>query len=321
MFGLALLFVKLTLMMEKALIKTKKIVLGFMMICISFCGYTQELNEEIANPTHPNGWNPNSLYVQFGGVEGGRYTSDFNLIKRFIDLENMPGILESDFYNLDYYSIGMGKGVQVMISHPSKRGQIGRVAFDWRYGFFGGDQQLAYADFDEENRFAYDTLNSVATEQQFIVDSVMSRYWSVSARTTMVGGKAEYIGRVISKRRAEFYLGIGISAGLLTNSSTEYRYSEVYYTEVRDGGFFGGYDDEPKDGVNYSVKQANGTGWMTSLNVPAGVSINLGKKRDFWKRLYLNYELAPSITYMSTRDGGAILSSGFNFVSGLRINL
>ncbi|MFM1999570.1 MAG: hypothetical protein RL204_1517 [Bacteroidota bacterium] len=284
-------------------------------------GFSQEMNEEVAYVSSSSGWNPNALYVQFGGIEGGRYTTDFNLIKRFIDIENMPGVLESDFNNLGYYSIGMGGGVQVMLSHPSRRGQVGRVAFDWRYGVFGGDQQLAYTEFNEQNSFAYDTLVSVATQQEFIIDSVMARDWSVSARTTMIGVKTEYIGRVISRRRAEFYLGIGLSAGLLTNGSTEYRYSESYFTEVRGEGYFGGYDNEPKEGVNYSIKQANGVGWLASFNVPAGVSINLGKKRDFWKRLYLNYELAPSLTLMSTRDGGTIVSSGFNFVSGLRINL
>lgn len=284
-------------------------------------GFTQEMNEEVAYVSGSSGWNPNALYVQFGGIEGGRYTTDFNLIKRFIDIENMPGVLESDFNNLGYYSIGMGGGIQVMVSHPSRKAQVGRVAFDWRYGVFGGDQQLAYAEFNEQDSFAYDTLVSVATQQEFIIDSVMGRDWSVSARTTMIGIKTEYIGRVISKRRAEFYLGVGLSAGLLTNGSTEYRYSESYFTEVRGEGYFGGYDNEPKEGVNYSIKQSNGVGWLASLNVPAGVSINLGKKREFWKRLYLNYELAPSLTLLSTRDGGTIVSSGFNFVSGLRINL
>lgn len=288
---------------------------------LSSQGIAQEMNEEVAYLSNSNGWNPNALYVQFGGIEGGRYTTDFNLIKRFIDIEKMPGVLESDFNNLDYYSIGMGGGMQVMVSHPSRKGQVGRVAFDWRYGIFGGEQQLAYAGFNEQDSFAFDTLVSIATQQEFIVDSLMVRNWSVSARTTMIGIKTEYIGRVISKRRAEFYLGIGLSAGLLTNGSTDYNYTESYYTEVRDEGYFGGYDSEPKESIRYSIKQSNGIGWLTSLNVPAGVSINLGKKREFWKRLYLNYELAPSLTLMSTRDGGTIVSSGFNFVSGLRINL
>lgn len=282
---------------------------------------SQELNEEVAYVSSSSRWNPNALYVQFGGVEGGRYTTDFNLIKRFIDIENMPGVQESDFNNMGYYSLGMGGGMQVMLSHPSRKGQVGRVAFDWRYGVFGGQQQLAYAEFNEQNTFAYDTLVSSATQQEFFIDSIMARDWSVSAQAMMIGVKTEYIGRVMSRRRAEFYLGIGVSAGLLTNASTEYRYSESYYTEMRDGGYFGGYDDEPTEGVNYSIKQSNGLGWLASLNVPAGVSINLGKKREFWKRLYLNYELAPSLTLMTTRDGGTIVSSGFNFVSGLRINL
>lgn len=307
--------------MKKGQILWKNILVMCAFMGFSAHGFAQEMNEEVAYVSNSSGWNPNALYVQFGGIEGGRYTTDFNLIKRFIDIEKMPGVLESDFNNLGYYSIGMGGGVQVMLSHPSRKGQVGRVAFDWRYGVFGGDQQLAYAEFNEQDSFAYDTLVSAATQQEFIIDSTMARDWSVSARTTMIGIKTEYIGRVISKRRAEFYLGVGLSAGLLTNGSTEYRYSESYFTEVRGEGYFGGYDNEPKEGVNYSIKQSNGVGWLASLNVPAGVSINLGKKREFWKRLYLNYELAPSLTLLSTRDGGTIVSSGFNFVSGLRINL
>lgn len=307
--------------MKKGQILWKNILVMCAFMGFSAQGFTQEMNEEVAYVSGSSGWNPNALYVQFGGIEGGRYTTDFNLIKRFIDIENMPGVLESDFNNLGYYSIGMGGGIQVMVSHPSRKAQVGRVAFDWRYGVFGGEQQLAYAGFNEQDSFAYDTLVSAATQQEFIIDSTMARDWSVSARTTMIGIKTEYIGRVISKRRAEFYLGVGLSAGLLTNGSTEYRYSESYFTEVRGEGYFGGYDNEPKEGVNYSIKQSNGVGWLASLNVPAGVSINLGKKREFWKRLYLNYELAPSLTLLSTRDGGTIVSSGFNFVSGLRINL
>jgi hypothetical protein len=222
---------------------------------------------------------------------------------------------------MGYYSIGMGSGVQLMISHPAKKAQVGRVAFDWRYGIFAGEQQIAYAQFNEQNTFAFDTLTSAATGQEFIVDSVSARDWNVSVHNMMIGLKTEYIGRVLTKRRAEFYLGVGLSAGILTNAVSEYNYTESYFTEMRDGGFFSEYDGEKKENIHYSFRQSNGNGWLTSLNVPAGVSVNLGKKREFWKKLYLNWELAPSITLLSTPEGGAIVSSGFNFVSGLRINL
>jgi hypothetical protein len=293
--------------------------LGFSLL--AFISFSQELNEEIALDSKASGWNPNALYVQFGGVEGGRYTTDFNLIKQFIDIRNMPGVQENDFYNMGYYSIGMGSGVQLMISHPTRKKQVGRVAFDWRYGLFAGEQQIAYAQFNEQNTFAFDTLTSAATGQEFIVDSVSARDWNVSVHNMMIGLKTEYIGRVLTKRRAEFYLGVGVSAGILTNAVTEYNYTESYFTEMRGGGNFNEYDGEEKENIHYSFRQSNGNGWLTSLNVPAGVSVNLGKKREFWKKLYLNWELAPSVTMLGTPEGGVIVSSGFNFVSGLRINL
>lgn len=291
-------------------------------ICIlSFCSSAQELNEGIDMNLGSRTWNPNALYVQFGAVEGGRYTTDFNLIEKFIDIRNMPGVRENDFYNMRYYSIGMASGVQLMISHLSTRGQVGRDAFDWRYGFFAGEQQLAYAEFSNQSTFTFDTLTSGSTGQRFPIDSVIARNWNVSVRNKMVGLKTEYIARFLTKRRAEFYLGIGISAGILTSAITEFEYKELYYTEFRDAGVFNEYDLDKKENIYYSFRQANGNGWLAGLNIPAGVSINLGKKREFWKKLYLNWELAPSITLLSTPEGGSIVSSGFNFVSGLRINL
>jgi hypothetical protein len=287
--------------------------------CVS--GVSQDFNDEVALESPRSGWHPNALYVQFGGVEGGRYISDFNLIKGFIDIENMPGVQQSDFKNMGYYSIGMGSGMQMLMSHPSNRPQIGRVTFDWRYGIFGGSQQIAYAEFNEQDTFSFDTLVSVATGEEFLVDSVVARDWRVSSQNVMIGLKTEYIARFLTKRRAEFYLGAGLAFGLLTNATTEYDYWENYYTQMRDGRTFNDYDLEGRESLHYSYRQVNGNGWLASLNVPAGVSINLGKKREFWKKLYLNFEMAPSITLLSTLEGGSALSSGFNFVSGLRINI
>ena len=297
-------------------------VLAFSCIYIfCFSSSAQELNEGIDINSGYRTWKPNALYVQFGGVEGGRYTNDFNLIERFIDIRNMPGVRENDFYNMDYYSVGMGSGMQVMISNPSRKVQVARDAFDWRYGFFFGEQQLAYAAFNDQITFAFDTLTSGSTGQTFAIDSVIARNWNVSVNNRMIGLKTEYIGRFLTKRRAEFYLGIGVSAAILTSAITKFEYSESYYTEIRDAGIFDEYDLERKENIYYSYRRANGNGWLASLNIPAGVSINLGKKREFWKKLYLNFEAAPSITLLSTPEGGTTVSSGFNFVSGLRINL
>jgi hypothetical protein len=176
-----------------------------------------------------------------------------------------------------------------------------------------------------EFRFPYDTLTSNQTGEQVYVDSVISRSSGANYRSDQIRFNGSLIFRTNPEARWSLYSGIGITAGVSLNATTDIYYTTNLGTETvnsNDNGYGNGYGygyENNSSSETISESYRNNTNFGFSAYVPFGIDFRLGKKREFWKRLHLFYEIKPEISVVSIPELYTITSARLQQGVGIRV--
>lgn len=170
------------------------------------------------------------------------------------------------------------------------------------------------------DRKPWDTLTSSQTGGVYYLDSVTNRTTMMSYDADQIRLCASLIFRTDPKARWSLYAGIGISAGMSLHARTSVSNSTYNNTE---GGFENQstFSSIPSDWALETASYNNKTNLGFSTFVPMGIDFRLGKKREFWKRTHLFYELGPGVSFTVIPELRTITSVGLQHGFGLRVSV
>ena len=173
----------------------------------------------------------------------------------------------------------------------------------------------------KEERKPYDTLISTQTGQTVYIDSVTTKSYSMNYTSEQLRLDGSLIFRTNPESRWSLFTGIGITAGLSINANTEIYYSKYDRTETRypNGNRSSSYSFYSGDN-NKTEKFRNKNNFGLSTYIPMGIDFRAGKKKEFWKRTHLFYELSPGINITSIPELRTITNASLQHGLGLKVS-
>lgn len=173
----------------------------------------------------------------------------------------------------------------------------------------------------KEERKTYDTLTSTQTGQTIYMDSVKTETYDMNYNYEQLRIDGSLIFRTDPSARWTIYSGIGVTAGLSINSSTDIYYSSSTRTETR------GANGNTTSSFGYSnnrditrEKFNNKNSFGLSTYIPMGIDFRIGKKKEFWKRTHLYYELRPGVNVVSISELRTITNTSLQHGLGLKVS-
>lgn len=160
-----------------------------------------------------------------------------------------------------------------------------------------------------------DTLYSTQTWQTIYIDSVTWSSYKMNYTSDQIRFDGSFIFQTHSQARLTLFTGLGLTAGLSINASSDIYYDKVARTEERGNGTPYFYSNS-----STSEKFINKNNLGFSLYIPIGVAYRIGKKNPFWKQIHLFYEGRPGINLTSIPELRNITNANFQHGLGLRIS-
>jgi len=191
-----------------------------------------------------------------------------------------------------------------------------------RLGFSYCSGTTLIGSLNKEDSNAYDTLTSNQTGQTLYVDSVTERYYSMNYSSQQLRFDGSLIFRTNPEARWSLFTGLGIIAGFSLNAKTSIFYSKYDNTETRfpNGTIYSSSNSSyPGDNIKKEeFKNKNNFGLSTYI--PLGLDFRIGKKREFWKRIHLFYELRPAINITSIPELRSFTNTSVQQGLGLKVS-
>ena len=175
-----------------------------------------------------------------------------------------------------------------------------------------------------EKRSPYDTLASTQTGNETYIDSVYTERYSMDYNSEQIQVNASLIFRTDPEARWSLFSGIGFTAGISINSSTGIHYlSEDWKEEVQsnDGLSVNNQHQDRKIIEDEFETFENETNYGFSAYIPIGVDFRIGKKKEFWKKTHLFYEVQPTLNVYTIPELGTFNNVNFRHGIGVRMNL
>jgi len=137
----------------------------------------------------------------------------------------------------------------------------------------------------------YDTLTSTKTGAEIYLDSSNSKYYNFNYTYQQIRLDASYLFSTDKEARFSWYTGVGLSMGVSLSSQTNIHYSEYtrIYSVDNDDVRYNEFPDNENTSKSESFR--NKTNFGVAGYMPLGVDFTIGKKREFWKRTHLFYEV------------------------------
>lgn len=173
----------------------------------------------------------------------------------------------------------------------------------------------------KEYRKPYDTLTSSQTGQAYYIDSVTTQNYSMDYSSEQLRFDGSLIFRTNPEARWSLFAGIGITAGLSINANTYIYYSKYDRTETNNlnGNNYSSYSYSGSDNSK-TENYRNKNNFGLTTYIPMGIDFKIGKKREFWKRTHLFYELRPGINLTSIPELRTITNANVQHGLGLRVS-
>lgn len=267
---------------------------------IAFALFTKIVSaqEDLDKP----GFTISDINLGFGGysyTELGLSLNDFRKLAPQSELlkADFSNLYTNGFYTNTYYEDALeSQSVSEITAGLAKKiSESKKYQFfpEYRFGFMyqSGIRSSRYYSRDDYERF--DTLTSSQTGQVFYVDSVKHTSYNMRYSAQQLRITASVIFRHNPLSRWSLYAGGGFNLGMTINPFTE-----IDYTYQTSTNFTLPYSVLPtKNEIYISETFRNKFSMAGAGFLIAGVDWRVGRKREFWKRLHLSYELRPIVDY------------------------
>lgn len=256
---------------------------------------------------------PKSRFVDVQILSGSSFSSyASNTLGDFQSLAPQSSILFSDLseYETSMYSqLSGSNGFTMLLGlqlNDNKNQQL-------RIGLGYSNRSLANLSMGRWKTYAYDTLTSSQTGQEYYVDSVSTSGVYGSSSAEFISLEGSYIFRTNHEARWSLYGGFGVGFGVGVNRTVNlYQYQYSYFEGPVN-------NEEGTTGENEVEMFRLGSAMNGQINFPMGVDFRIGKKREFWQRIHLMYELKPGMVFTSTPELGSTFGMFLSSNMGLRV--
>jgi len=171
--------------------------------------------------------------------------------------------------------------------------------------------------------FRSDTLVSITNGSMYYMDSVITRNYNMRHNSDQIRLDVALVYRTNPKARWQFYGGMGLTAGISLNSNTSIEYAinnTVQDDSDQEEYYYPFFYYNTEDFTYQNEYYRNSLDFGMSVYTPLGLDFRMGKKREFWKRVHLFYEIRPGVAFSNIGDlrgfGNTCVQQGF----GLKVN-
>ena len=256
-----------------------------------------------------------NVFVQAGFINR---TPTFGTVTDFKLLAPKSVLLNSDFsgYSQTFgWSLKSMYSISTGIKFRSKKKEVYKSNPILRFGvsYFSGS--ILSGGVYKFERKPCDTLYPTQTWQTIYLDSVTWSSYKMNYTSDQIRFDGSFIIQTNSQERLTLFTGLGLTAGLSMNASTDIYYDKVVRTEERGNGTPYFYSNS-----STSEKFINKNNGGYSIYIPMGVDFRIGNKNAFWKQMHLFYELKPGINMTSIPELRDITNANFQHGLGLKVS-
>jgi hypothetical protein len=275
------------------------------------------------------------VYVQTGGISGRSLpgtVDDFrSLAPESVLLSNdLSGYSASapnrgEYRTADPAVITNGMfsaALGIQFSDKEKTGYKANPQLRIGFNYFSGTNLRCTLYKEEHN--PYDTLLSAQTGDEVYLDSMYVKEYAMEYRSDQIRLDASLLYRTNPAARVSLFTGIGITAGTSINALTQVHYNQSGEVQATDANGNSVYEYYSADG-NYSTtydqveRFINHTNYGVSAYMPMGIDFRCGKRREFWQRTHLFFELRPGINGLSIPELPERVNACMQYGFGLKI--
>jgi hypothetical protein len=295
--------------------KKPKLILSFAMIVSIAVLFAQE-ETQAKKRVHLN-----EFYSQGGFINRGIFIGSLNdfklLAPQSILLNQDYSSYSTNSFFFNHYT-NLSHSAMVGINFGNNSENIKKTYPTLRLGlsYLSGYNLINTLFKTERNR--YDTLTSSQTGRIIFKDSVKDETLRMGYFSEQLRFDASLLFRINSDGRWSFFTGIGFTAGISFNAYTSLEYYSYNTTETIYDSGASQRDYNISRSVLHLEQFENKSNIGFSAYLPLGVDFRVGKKREFWRRVYLHYEMRPSIDVVSIPELKVITSSMVQYGFGLR---
>jgi hypothetical protein len=264
----------------------------------------------------------NEFYSQAGFVNKSVSTGSLENFKLLAPQSILLNQNYSDFSTNSFYynySTSASHSAMVGINFGDKSGNTKKTNPTLRLGLsYISGYNLTNTLFRAE-KSAYDTLISSQTGKIIFKDSVKEETLRMGYFSEQLRFDGSLLFRINADGRWSFFTGVGFTAGLSFNAFTIIEKIDVSFTETR---YDGGYTQRDYNYWRYRLNLesfSNKSNLGFSAYLPLGIDFRIGKKREFWKNVYLHYEMRPSIDVVSIPELRTTTLSMVQYGLGVRV--
>ncbi len=185
--------------------------------------------------------------------------------------------------------------------------------------FYGAGEHSTV--FFNQQRIPIDTLTSSNSNAVIYVDSVNEQRYYCTYNSHQIRLDLSVLFSTNGKSAWKLYSGLGFTLGSTVNNTTTVQLQKNENVEYYfpGGQYYASQSIYPffNDQIERFVNKNSIVG---SVYAPLGASLRLGKRREFWKRLYVYYEVRPSIDYFNIPEIKSITSGNVNQMLGLKVS-
>ncbi|MEO6668982.1 MAG: hypothetical protein ABIN36_05875 [Ferruginibacter sp.] len=304
--------------------KTYAILSVLIFVSISFSASAQQQNSKSISRIQVN-----SLYVQTGFLlQGGAdgTLADFNRLAPNSTLMGSNNL--NNFFETRTSSVSVDGIFSVMLglqfSNKQKQAYKANPLLRLGVSYFSGNT-LTYRINNNESK-TFDTLTSALTGETFYLDSSISKDYSMKYSLEQLRFDGSLIFRTNPESRCSLFAGIGFTVGYSLNAKTVIEYDYSSYQQVRSPGTnsvsaYGAYSSRYNGDNTKRERFKNKNNFGASVYIPLGFDFRLGRKRPFFKRIHLYYELRPGVNFTDIPELRKTTNASILSAFGLRVGL
>jgi hypothetical protein len=221
-------------------------------------------------------------------------TNNYVTLDEFKRLNPNSELLKNDFTNYTQYPPGsMNLNADIAFKIGFKLNENNSKQF--QLGVLHSTYNNLSTHYSKSDKKRFDTVTSSQPGIIYYLDSVHTTNYSMTYNANVLALTASLIYRTNPEARWSLYAGVGFAAGVSYKSMSTIFMNDYYNIETRKPNgelVANSYSNINNGYTNEYIR--NKPSFQFMLNIPMGVDFRMGKRKEFFKRLHLFYELQPA---------------------------
>lgn len=229
-------------------------------------------------------------------------------------------LLNTNFYGYNKSTMGMAAdiGFGAQGSFRFMKDGVATPNRKLRLGIAGGMSEVGNLNYDKSWHTTGDSIYNSTGAPIGYVDSLHTSSYNAHYRGNFFRVDGSMVWSTDEVKRFSFYTGAGLTLGTLFNAKTTVNHWENVNARYNysDGTHSGniGYSNHVRESESFASKG----GFYSSIYLPIGLNLRLGKTNPFWSHASIYTEWRPSVVFQSYAGTGFKTLFGVSHTWGFR---